>query len=241
MARARSPEAQPRVDGPPSRLGQLHRDDALGVERVVDEDVLEPPRTLQPLEAAGQPERRDPSGEVFEPRRVGRVFGDQGPGGAEADPRVQAADVHERGGGDQLVAQLLVAVGLEEGQQPVGEIGGPGGVGGHEELDDPQLGLGHGRSPSGPNGSRSPVSASVYLSIVSIGSPRLQAVGRRASSGRPPTGSLALTPRDADLDPPRRHLGVLLLADEVDLGGPDIGMAGEFPDLVQSTVTMHLR
>ena len=87
------------------RLGQLHRHDALRVERVVDEDVLESPPTLQPLEAAGQPERRDPTAEVVESRRVGRVFGDQGPGGVESDPRPHAAGVQERGGGDELVAQ----------------------------------------------------------------------------------------------------------------------------------------
>ena len=40
---------------------------------------------------------------------------------------------------------------------------------------------------------------------------------------------------------PGRHLGVFLLADEVDLGGADVGVAGEFPHLVQSTVTMHLK
>jgi hypothetical protein len=74
------------------RLGPLHRHGALGVERVVDEDVLEPPRPLPPLEAAGQPERRDPPGEICEARRVGRGFGDQGLSGVEADPRVQAAD-----------------------------------------------------------------------------------------------------------------------------------------------------
>ena len=101
----------------------------------------------------------------MESRRVGRVFGDQGPGGVEADPRVQAADVHERGGGDQLVAQLLLAVALEEGEQPVGEVGGPGRVGGHEEFDDPQLGIGHGRSPLEPNGSRSPGLGVVYVPI----------------------------------------------------------------------------
>ena len=59
--------------------------------------------------------------------------------------------------------------------------------------------------------------------------------------GRPPPGSLALASRDADLDPPGRHLGVFLLADEVDLGRSDVGMAGELPHLVQSTVTMHLK
>ena len=58
--------------------------------RVVDEDVLESPRTLQPLEAAGQPERRDPTAEVCESRRVGRVFGDQGPGGVYQRGRIVA-------------------------------------------------------------------------------------------------------------------------------------------------------
>jgi hypothetical protein len=33
----------------------------------------------------------------------------------------------------------------------------------------------------------------------------------------------------------------LRTADEVDLGGADVGVAGELADLVQSTVTMHLR
>ena len=61
--------------------------------------------------------------------------------------------------------QLLLAVPLEEGEQPVGEIGGPGRVGGHEEFDDPQLGIGHGRSPLEPNGSRSPVLGVVYVPI----------------------------------------------------------------------------
>ena len=59
--------------------------------------------------------------------------------------------------------------------------------------------------------------------------------------GRPPRCSLALEAGPPDLDAAGRHLGVLLLADEVDLGGPDIGVAGELPDLVQSTVTMHLK
>src|SRR5207253_9963322 len=46
------------------------------------------------------------------------------------------------------------------------------------------------------------------------------------------TGSLAFASHDADLDPPRRHLGVFLLADEVDLGRADIGVPGELPHLV---------
>ena len=45
--------------------------------------------------------------------------------------------------------------------------------------------------------------------------------------------SLARASRDANVDPPRRHLGVFLLAHEVELGGPDIGVAGELAHLVQ--------
>jgi hypothetical protein len=48
-------------------------------------------------------------------------------------------------------------------------------------------------------------------------------------------------PREADLDAPRRHLGVFFLADEVELGGADVAVAGELPHLVQSTVTTHLK
>ena len=62
-----------------------------------------------------------------------------------------------------------------------------------------------------------------------------------STSGILPAGSLALASRDADLDAPCRHLGVFLLADEVDLGRADVGVAGELPHLVQSTVTMHLK
>ena len=64
--------------------------------------------------------------------------------------------------------------------------------------------------------------------------------GHRAMKGAQPP-SLVLAPRQADLDLPGRHLGVFLLADEVDLGGADVGVAGELPHLVQSTVTMHLK
>jgi hypothetical protein len=55
------------------------------------------------------------------------------------------------------------------------------------------------------------------------------------------TGSLALAPRDANLDSPRRDLGIFLFPHEVDLGRSDISMAGELAHLVQSTVTMHLK
>jgi hypothetical protein len=41
-------------------------------------------------------------------------------------------------------------------------------------------------------------------------------------------GSLSCTSRHPYLDPPRRDFGVLLAAHEVDLGGPDIGVPGEF-------------
>jgi hypothetical protein len=35
------------------------------------------------------------------------------------------------------------------------------------------------------------------------------------------------------MNPPRRHFGVFLLADEVDLGRPDIGVAGGLAHLVR--------
>ena len=126
-----------------------------------------------------------------------------------------------------------VGIALEECEQPVGEIGGPGGVGGHEEFDDPQLGIGHGRSLWESNGSRSPVLGVVYVPIHRI-HPFHWPPARSAARivGRPPPGSLALASRQADLDPPGRHLGVFLLADEVDLGGADVGMAGELAHLV---------
>src|SRR5271157_957636 len=47
-----------------------------------------------------------------------------------------------------------------------------------------------------------------------------------------PRASLVLAPRDADLDPPRRHFRILLFPHEVDLGSPDIGVPGKFPHLV---------
>ena len=55
--------------------------------------------------------------------------------------------------------ELLRALALQEVKQPVGEIGGPGRVGGHEEFDDPQFGISHGRSPWEENGSPSPILA----------------------------------------------------------------------------------
>src|SRR5512135_3312358 len=95
---------------------------------------------------------------------------------------------NQRGGGDQLVAQLFLAVAPQEGEQPVGEVGGAGGVGGPEEFDDPQLGIGHGRSPLGSNGSRSPALGVVYVLIVSTRSVRLQPVRWRETLG--PTDGL---------------------------------------------------
>src|SRR5512135_821445 len=44
-------------------------------------------------------------------------------------------------------------------------------------------------------------------------------------------GSLARASRDADVDAPRRHLGVFLVAHEVELGRPDIGVPGELAHL----------
>ncbi len=70
---------------------------------------------------------------------------------------------------------------------------------------------------------------------------RLQPVRRRVAWGRPPRNSRALEARPPDLDAADGDLGVLLLADEVDLGGADIGVAGKLAHLVQSTVTMYLR
>ena len=54
-------------------------------------------------------------------------------------------------------------------------------------------------------------------------------------------GSLAPGTGQPDLDSPCRDLRIFFFPDEVDLGRPDIGVAGKFPDLVQSTVTMHLK
>jgi hypothetical protein len=85
--------------------------------------ALELPRTLQPLEAEGEPERRGPTTEVSQSRRFARVFGDHGLTSVEIDPW-PLADMHDRRGGDPLVAQLLLAVAFDEGEQPVGEIGG---------------------------------------------------------------------------------------------------------------------
>jgi hypothetical protein len=48
--------------------------------------------------------------------------------------------------------------------------------------------------------------------------------GFRSGSGR---GGARLGSYDADLDVPGRHLGVFLLAHEVDLGRPDIRVPGE--------------
>ncbi len=93
------------------------------------------------------------------------------------DPRPQAADVYERGGGNQLVAWLLLGIAIEESERPVGEVGGPGCVGSLEEFDDPQLGIGHERHLG--NGKLSSISKwCTYPSIVSIRSIRLQLVRR---------------------------------------------------------------
>ena len=52
---------------------------------------------------------------------------------------------------------------------------------------------------------------------------------------RPSESPLDSSPLEADardLNPPRRHLGVFLLADEVELGRADVAVAGELPHLV---------
>ena len=46
------------------------------------------------------------------------------------------------------------------------------------------------------------------------------------------TDSLAFASREANVDAPRRHLGVFLLAHEVELGRPDIRVPGELAHLV---------
>ncbi len=45
--------------------------------------------------------------------------------------------------------------------------------------------------------------------------------------------SLALASRHANVDSPRRDLGVFLLTHEVELGRPDIGMPGKLAHLVE--------
>ena len=72
-----------------------------------------------------------------------------------------------------------------------------------------------------PTHSRSPVRARLDRLE------RRAAAARRGSSGRPPPDSLAFASRHADLDSPRRHLGVFLLSHEIDLGRPDIRMPGK--------------
>src|SRR5262249_38142415 len=44
--------------------------------------------------------------------------------------------------------------------------------------------------------------------------------------------SLAFAARESDLNPPGGHVGIFLLAHEVDLGRPVIGVAGKLPHLV---------
>ena len=97
-----------------------------------------------------------------------------------------------------------------------------------EEFDDPQLGIGHGCSPLGSNGSRSPVLGVVYVLLHRIHlfrSPPALFGGEKSWDGR--RCSLALASHQANLDAPRRYLGVFLLAHEIKLGGPDIGVAGD--------------
>ena len=45
-------------------------------------------------------------------------------------------------------------------------------------------------------------------------------------------GSLVPGTCQPDVDPPGRHLGVFLLADEVNLSGADVGVAGKLPYFV---------
>ena len=60
----------------------------------------------------------------------------------------------------------------------------------------------------------------------------------QASSGRLRAGSLTPAARQTDLNPPGGYLRVLLLADEVDFGGADVAVTGEFAHLMhRSSVT----
>src|SRR6185437_14495025 len=60
----------------------------------------------------------------------------------------------------------------------------------------------------------------------------------RASSGRLRASSLTPAARQTDLNPPSGDLGVLLFPHEVDLGGADVAVTGEFSDLMhRSSVT----
>jgi len=52
---------------------------------------------------------------------------------------------------------------------------------------------------------------------------------------------MCLASGEADLDAAGGDLGVFLLAGEIELGGADVAVAGEFPHLVQSSVRMHLK
>src|SRR5512135_3772169 len=62
--------------------------------------------------------------------------------------------------------------------------------------------------------------------------PDLRTVASKALRSRSAVDSLSLASRQANMDAPRRHLGVLLLPHEVDLGRPDIGVPGELAHLV---------
>src|SRR5208337_3040231 len=59
--------------------------------------------------------------------------------------------------------------------------------------------------------------------------------GVRSAAKGSAVASLALTSRHANVDSPRRHLGVFLLGHEVELGRSDIRMPGKLAHLV------HLR
>jgi hypothetical protein len=125
------------------------------------------------------------------------------------------------------MAELLRAVALEEIKEPVGEISEPNGVGSHEEYDDSQLGIGYGCFSFGA--ARKPVYVAIHCIHLFHWHPARSAV---RIVGRPPPGLLTLASGQADLDFPGRHLGVFLLANEINLGRPYVGVACEFPHLV---------
>ena len=72
---------------------------------------------------------------------------------------------------------LLRVVPFEGGEQPIGDIGGPGGAGGQKELDDPPLGLATSLSEMGhPTANAQP--AKDFRRAASASNPRTEGNGR---------------------------------------------------------------
>ena len=149
----------------PIRLGEGDGNLAIGIERIVDAHIVVPSRPLQPLEAAGEAEGADAFGQFVAFDGIYRIGSQKPARGAVADAGTLPADEHERGGGDQLVADVIGLVGIDDVEEPIGQIGQLGGVGGDQEFDDAQLVLGHLQLRPGWYGVRFPS----ILSICSTG------------------------------------------------------------------------